>query len=101
MGNMRKSPGMPRRKYKSDFPHVVEMVVPEGGLRNRRVAMFDFHKAGLHRKCASASIPVSPLTDCRKTRKGANRTWKYHRSLQARAPLLSFARLPRGWRQGL
>src|SRR5262249_29993254 len=34
---------MPRRKFKSDFPHVVEMVVPEGGLRNRRGAMLDFH----------------------------------------------------------
>src|SRR5262245_18668441 len=72
MGNMRKSPGMPRRKYKSDFPHVVEMVVPEGGLRNRRVAMFDFHK-GWHpeevRKRIQTSQLINPLQNNAKARK--------------------------------
>jgi hypothetical protein len=26
-----------------DFPHIVEMVVPEGGLGKRLDAMYDFH----------------------------------------------------------
>jgi hypothetical protein len=31
------------RRYERDFPHLVEIVVPERGLRNKLEAMYDFH----------------------------------------------------------
>jgi hypothetical protein len=35
---------MPYRKFiDRDFPHIVETVVPERGLRSKRVAIMDFH----------------------------------------------------------
>jgi hypothetical protein len=32
-----------RRVIERDFPHIVETVVPERGLRSKRVAIMDFH----------------------------------------------------------
>jgi|SoiMethySBSTD1v2_1073268.scaffolds.fasta_scaffold2454661_2 hypothetical protein len=34
---------MPRRRRSRDFPHIVDTVVPECGLRSKRVAIMDFH----------------------------------------------------------
>jgi hypothetical protein len=31
------------RRYERDFPHLVEIVVPERGLRNKLEVMYDFH----------------------------------------------------------
>jgi hypothetical protein len=31
------------RRYERDFPHLVEIVVPERGLRNKLEVMRDFH----------------------------------------------------------
>ena len=32
-----------RNRIERDFPHIVDTAVPERGLRNKRVAMKDFH----------------------------------------------------------